>query len=283
MLTAVATLGGLSLVLAILIIQINKHFAVDVDPREETVEAMLPGANCGACGYVGCQQFTQALLRGETQPGQCSVSGEKEREQIADFLGVDVGAINHMVARLACAGGTNVARRRADYAGLETCQAAAQVAGGAKACTWGCLGLGDCQRICEFSAITMDTFELPRVDESLCTGCGDCVDVCPKSLFSLHPMDHKLWVACSNLEFGDETLKACEVACTSCGRCAIDAPACVRMENNIAVVDYQQTQDKTAIDRCPTGAIVWFDKAQELKGPQAKKVLRQSELKPMAS
>ncbi|MBT8494569.1 MAG: 4Fe-4S binding protein, partial [Deltaproteobacteria bacterium] len=114
------------------------------------------------------------------------------------------------------------------------------------------------------------------VDEELCTACGDCVDACPKDLFSIHPTSSKLWVACASHEAGDEILEDCEVACTACGRCAADAPSIVTMRGNLPVVDYQRRADRAAIERCPTGAIVWLEGGTLRKGAAAAKVIRQS-------
>ena len=280
-LTAVACLGGLTFVLASLLVLANRTLHVEEDPRIDAVEEMLPHANCGACGFPGCRPFAEALVAGEALPGRCTVGSEQERTSIAAFLGVDVGAQEKVVARLACAGGSNVGRHRARYAGLASCGAAAQVAGGGKACFWGCLGLADCERACDFDAIRMDTHALPVVDEERCTACGDCVDACPKDLFSLHPVSHRLWVACRSLEAGDELLEDCEVACTACGRCAMDAPGLVRMQDSLAVVDYDRgRQDRAAIERCPTGAIVWFDpEAGPVKGAAARKIVRKQPLR----
>ncbi len=202
-LTAVVALGGLTFLLATALILANRKLHVDEDLRIDVVEEMLPHANCGACGYPGCRPFAEALVGGEAAPGKCSVSNPSEREAIADYLGIAVGEQTRIVARLACAGGSNVARHRAHYSGEPSCLAAAQVAGGGKDCFWGCLGYGDCERACDFDAISMSSNALPVVDSALCTGCGDCVDICPKDLFSLHPEDHRLWVACKNLEQGD--------------------------------------------------------------------------------
>jgi len=185
-LTAVAALGGITVILAALLILANKKLYVQEDPRIDVVEEMLPHANCGACGFPGCRPFAEALVGGQALPGKCTVSSEEGRVQIAHFLGVDVGAQEKVVARLACAGGINVARNRARYEGLKTCRAAAVVAGGGKGCFWGCLGLADCEVVCDFDAIHMNQFSLPVVDEEKCTACGDCVEVCPKDLFSLH-------------------------------------------------------------------------------------------------
>ncbi len=279
--TSVAAIGGLTFLLASMLILANRKFYVEEDPRIDRVEEMLPHSNCGACGFPGCRPFAEALVGGEALPGKCTVSNDEGRAAIADFLGVAVGQEIKVVARLACAGGVNVARNRAHYGGTPTCLAAAQVAGGGKGCFWGCLGLGDCERICDFDAITMDRHSLPVVDNDRCTACGDCVDACPKDLFSLQPVTHRLWVACRNLERGDEILANCEVACTACERCAVDAPnGLVTMRDNLPVVDYSRPHDtRQPIERCPTGAIVWIDEKQGvMKGAAAKKIIRHSAL-----
>jgi len=280
-LTAVGALGGLTVVLASLLVLAHRKLAVEEDPRIDEVEEMLPYANCGACGYPGCRPFAEALVAGQALPGKCTVSDDAGRAAIAAYLGVDVGAEEKRVARLACAGGANVARNRARYQGLATCRAAALVAGGGKGCFWGCLGIGDCEVVCDFDAIRMNAQSLPVVDEVKCTACGDCVEVCPKDLFSIHPVSRRLWVACASLEAGDELLEDCEVACTACGRCAMDAPGLITMKNNLPVVDYGRSHATRApIQRCPTGAIVWLDAvAGPVKGPAAKKIIRRGALR----
>ena len=279
MLTGVLTLAALSFVFATLLVLAHRILHVDEDPRIEATNLMLPGTNCGACGYPGCLGLAEAIADGSALPGKCTVMTEDEREMLAEFLGVDAGAEEKVVARLACAGGINVARNRAHYEGIKSCRGAAVIAGGGKACFWGCLGLGDCEVVCDLDAIVMNEYDIPVVIEDLCTACGDCVDACPKDLFSLHPVSHRLWVACKNLEQGDAVLDDCDVGCDACGKCAADAPdGLIAMVDNLPVVDYSRNHDvKEAVDRCPTGAIVWFD---PIKGPvtgrAAKKVIRRS-------
>ena len=273
--TAVGALGGLTFILASLLVLAHRKLHVEEDPRIDIVEDLLPHANCGACGYPGCRPFAEALVQGEAAPGKCTVNSEDGRASIAAFLGVDAGAEEKQVARLACAGGANVARLHARYEGVPTCQAAAQVAGGGKGCFWGCLGFADCERACDFDAIMMSPHQLPVVDPELCTACGDCVTACPKDLFSIHPISHHLWVQCASLEKGDELLDDCEVACTACGRCAMDAPGLVTMRDNLPVIDYRRAQKPEAIERCPTGAIVWLqDQGGAKKGSAARPIVR---------
>lgn len=267
----------LTTILASCLVVACRYLHVPEDPRVGMVESLLPGTNCGACGFPGCHAMAEALANGKAQPAGCTVCTQAEQERVADFLGIRVGRVVRRVARLACAGGSNVARQAAQYQGLASCAAAALVAGGGKACFWGCLGLGDCQRACQFEALELNQHRLPIVDEDRCTGCGDCVEACPKDLFSLHPLDHRLWVACSSLAHGDAVLDQCEVGCTGCGRCAMDAPERVHMQSHLPVVDYDRgPQSSQPIQRCPTGAIVWLDeRLGVVKGEAAPRVIRQ--------
>jgi Na+-translocating ferredoxin:NAD+ oxidoreductase RNF subunit RnfB len=280
-----AAIGG---TLALTLALANQKFYVFEDPRIAEVQGMLPGVDCGACGSPTCRAFAEFTVEGKTSPAKCTVCSPDGIAAIAAHLGVDPGTEEKRVARLACAGGSHVSWMRARYEGMKTCRASALVAGGAKGCAWGCLGLGDCARVCEFGAITMDENGLPVVDESKCTACRDCVEICPKALFSIHPVSHRLWVACKSLQEGEAAEAECEVACNACGRCAADAPGVVSIVDNLAVVDYTKNHAaaRDAIQRCPTGAIVWIDeKAGPVKGAEAKHITRKSSLpvKPKAN
>ena len=275
-------MAGIGVLLAAILAFADKKFYVYEDPRIDEVEALLPKANCGACGCAGCRSFAEKAVEGQIAPGKCTVNSPGNIVLIAELLKVEAGGEEKRVARLACAGGSNVAHQRANYEGLDSCRAAALVSGGGKGCTWGCLGLADCQRSCNFKAIDMNAFGLPVVTESLCTACGDCVAACPKGLFSLHAVSHRLWVACKNQLAGEAAEAECQVACTACGRCEADAPAgLIKIVNNLAVVDYSKNRLATAapIQRCPTGAILWIDeKKGPVKGLDAKKITRKTPL-----
>lgn len=260
----------------------NRKLYVFEDPRIEEVENLLPKSNCGACGQPGCRNFAEKVVAGLVVPAQCTVSAPEQRTQIAEFLGVDAGEIEPRIARLACAGGKHVAYTRARYAGLRTCRAATVVSGGGKECAWGCLGLGDCVTACTFNAIHLDKHGLPVVEAEKCTACNDCVEVCPKGLFSIEALSHKLWVACRSQADGDAAEAACEVACTACGKCVSDAsPGLMKLNNNLVEIDYHWNDqaERRLIDRCPTGAIVWFENPNHAaRGHAAKKILRDEAL-----
>lgn len=258
-------LGGVGLFFGFLIAMANKKFYVWEDPRIGEVEELLPNSNCGACGLPGCRAFAEAVVDGNEQPSGCTVMGEEDQSDVASYLGVDAGEANKRVARLLCAGGENEAARNSDYAGLETCKAAASVAGGGKACNWGCLGLADCEDVCLLDAIYMNDDLLPVVIPERCTACNDCVVACPKDLFELMPIEQKLIVQCKNLLKGDAAEDLCSVACNTCNRCVVDSePGVIEIIDNLAVINYEKNEltSPKAIERCPTEAIVWVEGQQ---------------------
>ncbi|HVB31239.1 MAG TPA: (Fe-S)-binding protein [Gemmatimonadaceae bacterium] len=267
---AILILGGVGLVFGVFIAIANKQLWVYEDPRIEIVTQMLPNANCGACGHPGCRAFAEGAVAGQIAPSECTVASDTVHAAIAAFLGVDAGSASRRVARVLCAGGTDVALSQAEYRGLGTCSAAAAVAGGGKGCAWGCLGLADCERSCTFDAIRMTETGLPVVDVAKCTACGDCVEACPKGLFTILPLDAHLLVQCRNLIGGDDALEQCRVACTACGKCVQDAaPGLISIASGVAVVDYERITlaEERAVERCPTGAIVWLSGAQFARVP----------------
>lgn len=264
-LVAIAILAGLGGLFGVGLAVAHRFLRVEEDPRLEILEDRLPGSNCGACGEAGCRAFGESLLSGVHQPSGCTVASQEDIDSIAAFLGVDAGKQEKRVARLHCAGGIGAARQIAEYEGYESCGAAHLVGGGGKGCTWGCLGLADCMKVCDFDAITMNDQRLPVVDVDRCTACGDCVEVCPRDLFDIMPLAHRLIVQCKAPLEGEFARSVCQVACDACERCAQDAaPGLVRMEGNLPVVDYAAGGPAApdATRRCPTGAIRWVEGQQ---------------------
>jgi len=264
-LTAILTLGGLCFFFGVTISLAHKKLYVWEDPRIDGVAGLLPGANCGACGFAGCRAFAEAAVHGRVAPAGCTVMNTDMRDEVASYLGVNAGEARKQVARLLCAGGSDVAARKANYVGLGSCAAAVAVGGGGKGCAWGCVGLGDCAVSCEFDALHMNEVGLPVVDIDKCIACGDCVDACPLDLFTIMPLDHKLIVQCRNLLEGEAATDVCTVACNACGRCVQDAaPGLIEIRRGLATIDYERIAQAeiSAIGRCPTGAIVWLEGAQ---------------------
>ena len=259
-LTAGLALAALAVVLSSILLVAGRFLRVVEDRRLEPLVSLLPGTNCGACGRAGCRAFATALLAGEESPAGCTVSSPAAHRQIARFLNVAVGVAERRVARLACAGDGDVAPVVANYEGERQCATAAVVGGGGKACAWGCLGFGDCERSCTYDAIEMSPAGLPVVDEERCTACGDCVRACPRDLFRIVPETQPLWVACNNPLAGNDLLETCRVACTACKRCVQDAPEHLQLEHNLPrrIEGAPGRPPRAAIERCPTGAIVGF-------------------------
>ena len=262
-LTTLIILVGLGVFFATILAVAYKKLKVEEDPRIDIVEEMLPSANCGACGEPGCRAFAEKVVDNVLNPGKCTVSSPQGIDQIASFLGIEASMEVKKVARLHCAGGKNEAHNLSEYkGGMSTCRGEAVVDGGPKACYWGCLGLGDCEVVCDFDAIKMNADGLPVVDPAKCTACNDCVEVCPKDLFELMPITQKLIVQCKSLLEGDLAESKCAVACTACARCVADAvPGVIQIQENLAVIDYTYNNitSSAATSRCPTSAIVWLD------------------------
>lgn len=258
--TSAAVMLGIAGFFGVVLAVAHRWLHVEEDPRVETVESMLPGTNCGACGQPGCHAFAESVVGGESAPGRCSVSSPEGVREIAAFLGVDAGFQEKRVARLHCAGGKSSVRKVAAYRGVGSCRAAHLVNGGGRACPWGCLGFGDCERACTFDAIRMNEEELPVVDVDRCTACGDCVDVCPLDLFTVEPVSTRALVQCRCPLTGEVARELCLVACDACGRCAADAPErAIEMVGGLPVVREPERTEESCTFRCPTGAIRWVE------------------------
>ena len=181
----VLAMAGLGLVFGIGLAYALKIFGIDADPAIFKILSFLPGSNCGVCGKAGCAGFAEALKRGEALPAGCAVANEEARKAIAELLGLPHTAKVKTVAAVLCNGGIHAADKY-EYRGIRTCSAASLVFGGQKACAFGCVGFGDCAKVCPFGAITMGADELPVVDPDKCTACGNCVRACPKLFYNLN-------------------------------------------------------------------------------------------------
>jgi len=265
LLLAPAIMVGIGLFFGTVLAIAQRFLKVDEDPRIEATNELLPGTNCGACGLPGCLPFAEKLVTGEVDPGQCTVGTDENIEQIAEYLEVDADRAEKLVARLRCGGGQLQANQIAEYRGFEGCRAAAIVSGGGKGCTWGCLGLADCEAACTFDAIHMNANGLPQVDTEKCRACPDCVAACPRDLFELVPLNQELYVQCNIPLAGEAAIQLCEVACDACGKCAADAaPGLITMLDNLPVVEYAAGREPRpdAVFRCATRSIVWLEGEQ---------------------
>jgi len=265
MLVAPAIMVGIGPFFGTLLAVAQRFLKVEEDPRIEGTNELLPGTNCGACGQPGCLPFAEKLVSGEVDPSQCTVSSAETIEQIAEYLQVDAGQTEKLVARVRCGGGHLQANQIAEYQGFEGCRAADVVAGGGKGCAWGCLGLADCERACTFDAIHMNANGLPQVSMDKCRACPDCLAACPRDLMELVPLSQKLYVQCNIPLAGTAATQLCAVACDACGKCAADAaPGLITMQGNLPVIDYSSGGEPRpeAVFRCATKSIVWLDGEQ---------------------
>ncbi len=238
MIAAVISLTGLGFIAAAGLSVASKKFHVEVDPRQEVLEGILPGLNCGACGYAGCSGFAGGLLTGDAEPTACAPGGEGVISQLAEFLGLEVGDVVKKVAVLRCGGGHGKAVLEAGYDGVRECRAAILVGGGGKACRYSCVGYGTCEMVCPFDAIVMGSDGLPVVDPEKCTACNKCVVACPRDVLALEPLSHQVRVWCSSSDAGPRVRKVCQVGCTACGICEKVCPVdAITLDANCAFID----------------------------------------------
>jgi Na+-translocating ferredoxin:NAD+ oxidoreductase RNF subunit RnfB len=253
----IMVMGGLAIVFAIGLGIASRVFYVYVDPKVKAVEELLPGANCGGCGYAGCADCAAAIVVGDAPCTACVASSEETYTAIAKVLGKTVEVKEKEVAWIMCRGTKDKAKRRFQYMGIEDCRAAIVVAGGDKVCSYGCLGLGTCVRNCPFGALSMGEDGIPIVNKDKCTGCGTCTRVCPRGIPKLMPVSLKIAVFCSSHDPPPVVKKICEVGCQGCGLCKKACPEkAITIEGFLSVVDVDKcTLCGKCFEKCPTGAI----------------------------
>lgn len=261
---AVAALGGIGVLFGFVLGVAGKKFAVQVDERVQAVRAAVSGANCGACGYAGCDAFAEAVVRGEASTGGCTPGGKKSAEAVAAIMGVDAADVEPAVARVRCQGTCENVTPRYDYAGLSSCRAAGALSGGPSVCEFGCVGLGDCVNRCPFGAIQMKD-GVAVVDEDACTGCGMCVAACPRNLIQMYPKDQTIVVLCRNKATGRVAALQCKTACVGCKRCEKQCPSdSIHVKDGVAEIDETTcTRCGACIPVCPMHCIVNFYERSE--------------------
>jgi electron transport complex protein RnfB len=251
----IATVFGLGLAVA------AKKFAVQVDPKVERVRDVLAGANCGACGFAGCQSYAEAVVANpDVSPNLCTPGKSATAEAVALITGKKAELREPEFARIMCQGSWSKAVKRFKYEGVQDCRAAILAGGGDKACRYGCLGYGTCSRVCPFGAITMTEDHLPFVDITKCTGCRKCEQACPTKVIEVLPASREVLVTCHSKDKGGDTRKNCEVGCIACGICVkvcpFDAPSVM---NSLSRIDIDKCKVcGLCVPKCPTKAISDF-------------------------
>lgn len=256
-LIAAAVLGGMGLIFGALLALAAKKFAVPENPTRDAVREQLPGANCGGCGFPGCDGYAQAVADGKADVNRCPVGGAAVAKAIAGIMGVEAEDKEKLVATVRCRGSLDKCGLRFHYDGPMDCKSAALVAEGDKACRYACLGLGDCEKACPFGAITVNENRLAVVDEEKCQGCGVCVAACPRGVLDMIPLSQPVHRTCSAMEKGKVVRDNCSAGCIGCGKCERSCKfGALKMVDNLPHIDQNKCVGcMSCADNCPTGAL----------------------------
>jgi len=257
-LTPVLIASVIALFLGIIIVIVSRVFAVPVDTRLEDIKAILPGANCGACGFTGCEGYAQSMADGDPNTGKCPVGGAEVAQELSRYLGVAAPSFIPKVAHVHCQGTVDHTQKRFEYRGTMSCSAAQNLFSGPNSCTYGCMGYGDCAVACPYGAIYV-TEGIAHVDSSKCTACGLCVKTCPKQLIEIIPKHLNAYsVKCKNKWPGAQTRKNCSIGCIGCQKCFKTCQyGAITMDGPLAIIDQDKCTHCGECELvCPTGAIV---------------------------
>lgn len=255
---AIAAVGGVGVIMGCLLGIAEKKFKVETDERESAVRELLPGSNCGGCGYAGCDALAAAIVKGEASVDGCPGTNSENIAKIAAIMGVaSVEDKIRKTAYVKCTGDCEKSGKRFDYHGVKSCIAAVHTAGGDKACTYGCLGYGECVSACRFDAVTVVN-GAAIVNPEKCTACGQCVRACPRNIIELIPYSAKYMVGCSSHDKGKDTKAVCSAGCIGCRLCERNCPEhAITVTDNNASIDYDKcTGCGACAGKCPVKVIM---------------------------
>ncbi len=260
-LIAVLVVCGIGAVCAVMLIAASKFFAVVEDETYGKIRECLPGANCGACGYAGCDGYAKALAEeAGIKTNLCVPGGDGTAKQIAEILGVECEDVVEQVAVIHCYGDCYHTSNKMDYVGIETCEAAKLFYGGSGKCVYGCMGLGDCVRVCPQNAICIKN-GIAHIDTRICIGCGICTRACPRGLIELMADTERVLVTCNNREKGAAVRGKCTNGCIGCKKCEKNCPTgAITVSDNLAHIDYEKCSNcGLCAENCPVGCILVSD------------------------
>jgi electron transport complex protein RnfB len=265
-------LGTIGLFFGIGLALAAHRFAVEANPKVEEVLESLAGAQCGGCGYAGCEAYAEAVVNDPSvPPNLCFPGGAEVAEMVAELTGKKMTTIEDTIAAIRCSKIEGKVKKKQNYVGHISCAAAELAFGGPMACNYACIGLGDCAEACPFDAITM-VGNYPVVDAEACVGCGTCVRTCPKGIIELSPMRARVWVPCSTKDSGKTVRQLCKVGCIACGMCVKVCPAdAVSIEDNIVRIDHKKCIaygpdcGEVCVEKCPRKIFRYFQPKEKTR------------------
>lgn len=258
--------GSVGLIASVILVVAAKVMAMPADELFDAIRAELPGANCGACGYAGCDDYAKAVAHSGAATTLCIPGGADTASAVSAAMGVEAGAVESKYAVVHCSGNCDVTQPVMDYQGVQTCKASKMFYNGKGSCAYGCLGMGDCMTVCQYGAISM-VKGIAVVDKSLCVGCGMCAKTCPNHLISIIPATSTIFVGCSSKDKGAATMKVCKSGCIGCKKCEKTCEnGAITVTDNIASIDPAKcTNCGKCMEACPKKIIVTCsDRCEEL-------------------
>ena len=258
-LLAILIVSGIGLIIGVVLAIASIVMAVPTNEKVDAVRAELPGANCGACGFSGCRAYAKAIVAGEAEVNLCPVGGKDVAVKLGEIMGVEAGDVEQKIAVVRCLGSKDNTERRFKYQGAQNCRSATNLVGNLSSCVYGCMGLGDCMKVCPYGAIEVCN-GVARVISENCRGCGMCTAACPKGLIALVPIKEQAVVRCRNLHKGAITRKDCNVGCIGCMKCVrVCEEGAIEVKNFHAKVDPKKcTACGKCVAACPRGCVTPF-------------------------